>query len=65
MQCVEEPTYHPAVKSSRVSLFQEQKAGVTESLLKGQHIKFHLQPLNLGSGKEEGEGVETEWTRDT
>ena len=26
-------------------------AGVTESLLKGQCTKFHLQPLTLGSGR--------------
>ena len=55
-----EPREHPAVKSSRISVLKGEMDGDTESLLKGQHTKFHLQPLTVGSrrGREE-------WTRDT
>ena len=53
-----EPRKHPAVKR-RVSICQGGMAGDTESLLKGQCTKFHLQPLTLDSanGRED-------WARD-
>ena len=37
-----EPRYLLAVKSNRVSFCQREIAGVSESLLKGQHTKFCL-----------------------
>ena len=46
---------HPAVKSSRGSVSQGETAGDANSLLKGQHTKFYLQPLTLGSGKRRAE----------
>ena len=48
-----------SVKSSKVSV-QGETVGDTESLLKGQHKKFCLQPLSLGSAR-----GRAEWTRDT
>ena len=55
-----EPREHPAVKSSRISVLKGEMDGDTESLLKGQHTKFHLQPLALDSGR-----GRAKWTRDT
>ena len=37
------------MKSNRISVCEGEMVGDTESLLKGQHTKFHLQPLTLGS----------------
>ena len=53
---------HLAMKSSRVSVCQGGTAGDSESLLKGQHIKFCLHPLTLGSSRGRAEstrGLET------
>ena len=50
-----EPRKQAAVKSSRGSVSQGETAGDANSLLKGQHTKFYLQPLTLGSGKRRAE----------
>ena len=47
------------MKSNRVSVYEGDTAGNSESFLKGQHTKFCLQPLTLGSSRERAE-----WTRD-
>ena len=49
-----EARYHPAVKSSRVPVYQGEMSGEAESLLKGQRTKFCLQPLNPGLQQREG-----------
>ena len=48
-----------AMKSSGVSVYQGEMAGDAENLLKGQHTKFQLQPLTLGSSR-----GRVEWTSD-
>ena len=50
-----------AVKSSSVSIHQGEMAGDAETFLKGQHIKFHLQPLTLGSSRGRTEQTRTTW----
>ena len=55
-----EHRWHPAVKSSWVSVSQGETAGDSETLLNNQCTKFGLQPFTLGSSR-----GRAEWTRDT